>query len=340
MSKASLYDKIYELKAINSLSKHEQLVQGIINAIDANLIQKDDKLPSINQMVAELGFARKTIVKAYEELKDRGIVESKKLKGYFVVSEETQQVLKVALILYAFHMFQEDFYNTFRERLGPNVQLDVFFHHNNPEIFETILSNIDKKYGMYVVAPIQSKLIQERLRKISPEKLLIVDRYVPLGEKYSYITQEFEKTTFDKLDKLYPDLKRFDELVLFYRPDADYPIGILKGFERFVASRELKASVLPRYTESSLKKGVAYIFISDTSLFQLLKDVNASDWELGKEIGIITHNDSPVKEIIAGGITTISTDFNQMATLAADSVNNRTSIKKVLPSILIKRNSL
>ncbi|MEL7340305.1 MAG: winged helix-turn-helix domain-containing protein, partial [Bacteroidota bacterium] len=85
MSTPSLYDEIYELQAINSLSKHEQLVQGVINAIDHSILHRNDKLPSINQMVAELGYARKTIVKAYEELKDRGIVESKKLKGYYVV---------------------------------------------------------------------------------------------------------------------------------------------------------------------------------------------------------------------------------------------------------------
>ncbi len=340
MSQLSLYDKIYELKSYNSLSKHEQLVQGIINAIDANIIQKDDKLPSINQMVAELGFARKTIVKAYEELKDRGIVESKKLKGYFVVSEETQQVLKVALILYAFHMFQEDFYNTFRERLGPNIQLDVFFHHNNPEIFETILGNIDKKYGMYVVAPIQSKLIQDRLKQIAPEKLLIVDRYLSLGERYSFITQEFENTTFDRLEQLKPELQQFDELVLFYRADADYPKGILKGFERFVEVHKFPARVVPRYDEGALEKGKAYIFISDTSLFRFLKDVQLNKFVLGKDVGIIAHNDSPVKEIIAGGITTISADFKQMATLAANAVNNRTPIQEVLSSTLIQRNSL
>lgn len=340
MSQLSLYEKIYELSSYNNLSKHEQLVQGIINAIDAHIIKRDDKLPSINQMVAELGFARKTIVKAYEELKDRGIIESKKLKGYFVISEETQQVLKVALVLYAFHMFQEEFYNTFRESLGANIQMDVFFHHNNPEILESIITNIEKKYGMYVVAPIQSKSIQERLSQIPPEKLLIVDRYVSLGKNYSFITQEFEQTTFNSLEKLKPELEKFEELVLYYRADADYPKGILKGFERFAETHNLKTSVLARYNEGDLKKGVAYVFISDTSLFRLLKDVQQSGFELGKDLGVIAHNDNAVKEIIAGGITTISADFKQMAKLAADAVNNRTPIKEVLPSTLIKRNSL
>ena len=94
----TLYDKIKSLGNINTYSKHEQLVNGIIQAIDENIVKKGDKLPSINQMVSQLGFARQTIVKAYEELKDRGLVESKKLKGYFVVSNETKVVLKVCLL--------------------------------------------------------------------------------------------------------------------------------------------------------------------------------------------------------------------------------------------------
>jgi len=114
----SLIDKIKNLSTINTLSKHEQLVHGIIEAIDSGILVTGDQLPSINQMVSELGFARKTIVKAYEELKHRGLVESKKLKGYFIISQETKVTLKVALLLFSFQRFQEEFYNTFRSFLS------------------------------------------------------------------------------------------------------------------------------------------------------------------------------------------------------------------------------
>jgi DNA-binding transcriptional regulator YhcF (GntR family) len=187
----SLIDNIKNLSTINTLSKHEQLVQGIVTTIDANLLVVGDQLPSINQMVDELGFARKTIVKAYEELKDRGLVESKKLKGYFIISSETKVTLKVALLLFAFHRFQEDFYNAFRKELGKRFQIDVFFHHNNKAVFENIFNNVQGKYGMYVVAPIPEKSIQSLLECIDPQKLLVIDRYLPLPKQYSYISQEF-----------------------------------------------------------------------------------------------------------------------------------------------------
>ena len=212
----SLLDKINALKKVNTLSKHEQLVHGVIEAIDSGELSVGDQLPSINKMVADVGFARKTIVKAYEDLKERGLVESKKLKGYFIVSRETKVTLKVALLMYSFHRFQEEFYNTFRKELGKRFHIDVFFHHNNLSIFETIFSNIQGKYGMYVVAPIPDPTIRPLLESIDPKKLLIIDRYLELNPEYSYIAQEFEETIYQKLVELLPVIRKYKKTVLFF----------------------------------------------------------------------------------------------------------------------------
>jgi hypothetical protein len=47
-----------------------------------------------------------------------------------------------------------------------------------------------------------------------------------------------------------------------------------------------------------------------------------------------------VKEIIFGGITTISTDFNAMAQMAANQIKQGTLTQVIMPMNLIKRNSL
>lgn len=202
-----LLDRILDLQNSHLLSKHEILVQSVVDAIGDNEFQVGDKLPSINIMVRDVGYARKTIVKAYEELKDRGLVESKNKQGYFVISQETGVVLRVALLLFAFQSFQEDFYNTLREELGKKFQVDVFFHHNNISIFETMITNIKGKYGMYVIAPIQDDAVKPMLQTIAPNKLILVDRYLDLGPEYSFIAQEFENATYSTLVKLLPDIK-------------------------------------------------------------------------------------------------------------------------------------
>ncbi|WP_394747620.1 GntR family transcriptional regulator [Spongiimicrobium salis] len=335
-----LLQNIRNLQNVNTLSKHEQLVHGIIEAIDAGALVTGDKLPSINEMVQELGFARKTIVKAYEELKERGLVESKKLKGYYIISQETKVTLKIALLMYSFQRFQEEFYNTFRKELGKRFQIDVFFHHNNSGIFETIFSNIKGKYGMYVVAPIPIPKIRPLLVTIPPQKLLIIDRYLPMPKDYSYISQEFEENTYTKLVELLPKINRYEKMVLFFNDEADYPIGVFNAFNTFVETHGINGEVKEKYASGSLKKNHLYFFISDTFLWEVLRDAHNNDFSIGRDIGILSHNDHVVKQIIFGGITTISTDFNDMAKKAADHVKNGGTTQLITSLNLIKRNSL
>ncbi|QCX01457.1 GntR family transcriptional regulator [Aggregatimonas sangjinii] len=336
----SLLDKINALSTVNTLSKHEQLVQGIIEAIDSEVLSVGDQLPSINMMVADLGFARKTIVKAYEELKDRGLVESKKLKGYFIISTETKVTLRVALLMFSFHRFQEEFYNTFRKELGKRFQIDVFFHHNNVSIFETIFTNIKGKYGMYVVAPIPDPKLRPLLQEIEPGKLLIVDRYLEMDSAYSYICQEFEDTTYQKLVELLPHIQKYKKMILFFNEDSDYPIGIKNAYQRFLTDYDIEGRVSKKYKSGTVKKSTLYFFTGDTYLWEVLRDCRNNEYTIGKQVGILSHNDHVVKEIAFGGITTISIDFKDMAKRAATHIKESAFTQELIPVNLIKRHSL
>ena len=336
----TIFTKIQELESLGRLSKHEQLVMGVINAIDDRIIRSGNQLPSVNRMIQELKFARNTIVKAYSDLKDRGIVEERKGQGFIIKSASTDQTVRVALLLYAFHPFQEIFYNTFRAGLGDNIQLDVFFHHNNLEVFENTLNNIKGRYGMYVVAPIENKKTKGMLLQIPQNKLLVVDRPLHMGSDYSFVVQEFEQPVYDALEELKDTIRKFRKMVLVFRSGSDFPMGILKAFRRFVADYKIKHEVVPDYIPASVESDTVYMTIGDTELWQILKDCVASKLVIGKDVGILSHNESPVKEIVCGGITTISTDFRQMAQCAAEFVLNRTFSQRVIPSILVRRNSL
>ena len=48
----------------------------------------------------------------------------------------------------------------------------------------------------------------------------------------------------------------------------------------------------------------------------LINQIRINEYTLGKEIGVISYNETPLKDLL--GITVISTDFNQMGATAAD----------------------
>jgi DNA-binding transcriptional regulator YhcF (GntR family) len=337
----TLIEKIRDTGKILEFNKNDTIVNGITNAISEGIISRGNNLPSVNQLSSNLGFARETIVKAYSELKERGIIDSKMGVGYYVENENTNQKLKIALVMYSFQNFQQTFYNSFRKAIGENYQIDVFFHHNNIEIYKTILKQIQSKYGFYVIAPIQYLDDAEKLLQDFPvDKLLIIDRFQHISNQVSYITQEFKTNMMNVLESLTERIKEFNEFVFFYRNDADYPRELFWVFNEFCKKYQIKNTIYKEYDEGILQKGVVYLAIGDSDLWELLKESKEQGYILGKDIGIISHNDSPEKEIIEGGITTFSTDFKSMARQAADFVKNRIAIKVILPSILIRRNSL
>jgi len=331
---------IKNLNGIHTLSKHDQLVLGIIDAINSGQLAIGDQLPSINSMVEEVGFARKTIVKAYEELKGKGLVESKKTKGYYVVSVDTNLYLRIALIMYSFQRFQQEFYDTLRKELEKKVQIDVFFHHNNEEVFETIFSNIIGKYGMYVVAPIEQESSKALLSALKPEKLVIVDRFLNLGSDYTYVVQEFHNSTLTNLNLLLPKIKKYKKSVLFFREDRDYPKGIKESCLEFYAANDLALETVSHYESEEVAQDKLYIAIDDADLWLLLKDCRNNDLRIGKDIGVLSFNDHVVKEIISGGITTISTNFKKMAAITAEHIRSPEHTHFTVPTQLIERGSL
>jgi len=335
-----LFDEIKALGDVTSFSKHEQLVQGIINALDQRIIVRGDILPSVNQMIKEIGFARETIVKGYKDLIGRGIVESKNRRGYFVASVDTEQHLKVCLVLYAFDTFQETFYQNFRNKLGPNVHLDLFFHHNNIQVFETTINSIKGQYGMYVIAPIDTPMARALLEQLPMNKLLIVDRYLKLGDKHSYIVQEFKKSSYQAFAELAPRIKEFEEFVFFFKPNSAEPNDIFDSFRRFVKDYKINGVIKNAYEQGSIAPGKVYFTIHNLELWEILKDTKVKGLSLGKDLGILSHNDDNVKEIIFDGITTFSIDFAKMGIMAADFVLSRKPIQHVMKNVLIRRNSL
>jgi DNA-binding LacI/PurR family transcriptional regulator len=89
-----------------------------------------------------------------------------------------------------------------------------------------------------------------------------------------------------------------------------------------------------------VNKNEVYIVIEEPDLVALIKSCQAKGLKIGKDVGIISYNDTPIKEILSDGITVISTDHHKMGETAARIIleNRKEKIKN--PFVLIKRKSL
>lgn len=335
-----VYKQIYEMEGVNSLSKHEQLVNGILSAIQNKTLAQGDMLPSVNNLINEFGFARETIAKAYKDLVKRGIVESKNRVGFFVSNNNIKQHLKVALVLFAFDAFQETFYKAFRSKLGKGVHIDVFFHHNNIDVLDSTIQSIRGRYGMYVVAPIPHHRTASILETLPMDMFLMIDRFEKIGADHSYVAQEFRESSYKVFTELSDTIKQYDEMIYYHRPAADTPIEILQAFKAFVKDHNINHEIKAEYIPGTLEKGKVYFTINNTELWNMLKDCKLMKLKPGKDVGILSHNDEVVKELIFDGITTYAADFKAMAEKAAAFVLKREKIQEIIPTVLIRRKSL
>jgi len=333
-----IFQEIKKLVDTPSYSKHDRFVQGVINAINKNIVVKDEMLPSVNKMIKEVGFSRETIVKGYKDLINRGIVESKNRLGYFVGSDNTGKIMNVALLMYNLDTFEEQFYRNFRHELGQNVTLNTYFHHGDIEIFETILLQVRGKYSMYVIAPIPHQKTKELLEMIPRNKLLMFDRYEPLDGDFNHITQEFGQSSYQIFSKLAAKIRQFDEFVFYHSPNSLDPKEIVESFKQFIKDFNIKGRIEKEYKPGTVEKGKVYFTLDNFALWQIIRDCKSKKLNPGKDVGVLSSNDEPAKEII--GITTFSADFSTMGKMAGAAVLNKKKIQLTVPMILSERNTL
>ncbi|HPR85872.1 MAG TPA: substrate-binding domain-containing protein, partial [Prolixibacteraceae bacterium] len=101
-----------------------------------------------------------------------------------------------------------------------------------------------------------------------------------------------------------------------------------------------KSEIIRNLTNKEMKAGEVYFVPSDRNLVRLVKMAAEKNLQLGKDVGIVSFNDTVLKEVVAGGITTISTDFQLMGQTLARMIQERSAEKIRNHSALIQRNSL
>ncbi len=317
-------------------TKLQQLVHSISEAVSNGSFKMGDGLPSVNQLSSESGFSRDTVFKAYRILKKQGVIEATPQKGYFVASDKPH----IFMLLDDFSAFKEQLYNAFRDNLPASYSVDLWFHHYNQANFKQLIQNSQGRYSMYLVMNIDNKGIDPALKKIDPKKLLLLDMG-KLGKTDNYLLQDFDMAVEECLTEGWPALQRYNEFILIYSPTkTPHPGDTAAAFRKFSKSHKMKHRVVEKFSADEMKPGQAYLAIKDSDLVEIIKTATLKGLRLGREIGVVSYNDTPMKEIVDGGITVISTDFRKMGALAAEFVKTRQPLAEVLPTRLILRNTL
>ena len=319
--------------------KYKQIVRSIEEAISMGNLRKGDQIPSINSVKEKHALSRDTVLMAFNELKNRGIIQSVVGKGYYVLSEDIQVTQKIFLLFDELNSFKEDLYYSFLENLGDQIQVDIYFHHFNEKIFDKLITENTGDYNYYVLMPANIENTGAIIKNLPHDKVYILDQMHDDLIEYSAIYQNFEKDILNNLDKALHLIKKYQKLVLIFSPDKQ-PKSMLTGFTKFCVKNKLDFEVVDSAKNRIPIKGELYIIPEDKALLTIIKAMKAHDLCLIHDVGVISYNDTLLKEIVEGGITTISTDFNFMGKRLAEMITNKERAKIENPNNLIIRKSL
>jgi DNA-binding transcriptional regulator YhcF (GntR family) len=318
-------------------SKIQQLVHSITEAIGSGKLNEGDTLPSVNQLSSESGFSRDTVFKAYRILKKRNIIESAPTRGYFVKGSS----FKVFMLLDDFSAFKEQLYKSFRKNLPQNFTVDLLFHHYNTDVFNQLVQNSLGRYSIYIVMNIDHRGMEPVLNKIDPHKLLILDMGFPDSKQVSYVIQNFNSSVENCLVKGLQNLRKYSKLILVYDEDeTPHPKETVQAVRRFCLKHAIPFINVKKVSDLKLQKEQIWFTIRDSDLVEVIKLSRDQGLILGKDVGVLSYNDTPMKQIVGGGISVISTNFEQMGCLAATFAKNKQKIAEVLSTSLILRESL
>ncbi len=316
--------------------KFQQLVDAIMDAISRNQLKAGEMLPSVNQIMKESNLSRDTVFKAYAELKKRGVVESVPNRGYFV----TRRITKVFLFLDTFKAYKEVLYGSFLKHLPKNISVDLHFHHYNIHLFEKILMESVGKYSKYIIMNFDHPNVKEVIQKIPGEQLLVIDWKIHAAETQSAVFQNFGASVYDCLKSNLEKIKRYREFIFYYPSFTYHPKESIDYFKKFCNDYRIKHSVIFEEEQFKIRKGGLYLLVSDRTLAGFLDQCAEKGYEPGREVGVISYNETPMKKYVKNGITVISTDFELMGRKAAEFVETGNPVQFEVPTTLKLRSSL
>ncbi|MBC7616589.1 MAG: GntR family transcriptional regulator [Pedobacter sp.] len=342
--KPNNFFKIINIDEYSSTPKYLQLYNLVIKAIEDGKLKSEDALPSINDLSYNLDISRDTAEKGYKCLKQKNIIKSVPGKGYYVGKTDFKKTLRIFLLFNKLSAHKKIIYDAFVASLAEDVTIDFYIYNNDFTIFKNLLQSKKEGYSHYVIIPHfveGGELAYEIINTIPKEKLIILDKKINgIEGNYSTIYENFEKDIYEALFSAKEALEKYHTLKIIFPRKSYFPKDIINGFKRFCQQFAFNHFIVYDIVDEPIHSGEVYINLMEDDLVILIERIIELDLKIGKDVGVISYNETPLKKLLLNGITTISTDFKGMGIMAAEIIKNQEIVQKELDFKLTLRSSL
>lgn len=342
-------DRVFVINTAVGIPVYKQVISQVEQKIISGEFAPGYHLPSMNELAADLEISKETVKKAYAILRDKGVIEPRQGKGFYVKGINEERPLRILLLFDKLSSYKQVLFQSFMSRIGPEAEVTIRIHNQNLDVFEFFIDEDVDKFDYYVVAPHFSldphaqKRMLKLLKRIPNRKLILVDKNLPdLLGNYGSVYQDFSSdiacALADGLDKL----KQFSRLNVMIMPNSLYSTQIRKAVENFCEENNLVVEFHYEVSEDNVRCNEVYLMINsqhDSGILSFSRIAGKLNLKIGEDVSVISYNDSPLNEIILGGLTAVSADFAQMGELAAQMILDQSLSKVKCDFRLIRRST-
>lgn len=337
--------QIFEIDCERKTPKYIQIINCVNDSIKRGRLKKGDKILSINELSNEFFLSRDTVQKAYDLLEEKGIILPIRGKGFYVNRTDIVSQYRILLLFNKISNYKKQVYNSFITALGSKAVVDLKIFHCNTRIFQELIEENLGEYDYYVIMPHFYEREAEAYKviaKIPKDQLVILDKDLSaVREQYKAVYQDFQNDIAEAMESGLDLFSKYKRLFLVYPKAVPYPYEIVVGFRSFCMQYNFCYKVINEVNEdSAINAEDAYVVIEETDLVNLIKRCQRSKFIIGKDVGIVSYNETALKEILLGGITVISTEHARMGEQAAHLILDQQTKKIKNTFHLIRRRSL
>ncbi len=293
-----------------STPKYRQVMDAIIQAIERKYLRLGDRLPSINQICLENDVHRDTVMIALNQLKAKGIVRSYQGKGYFISSIDIEIEEKVFVLLEELNERTSSIYNSFINSFDSDISADLFFVNHNLLKIRNMVAGQLGKYTYYVIASEIYEYVSHLIGKELQSKLIVIGRPKGLIKAVSCVYQDFEGDMYEMMKIVRKSLRKYCRLVYLHQGKKE-PEGRINGFMRYCLEENMEYLIIDKFEDLRIRQYEAYFTADDQSMVEIIRQIRLNRFLPGEDVGLVSFGESIFKEVLVGGLTTISVEYNE-----------------------------
>jgi DNA-binding transcriptional regulator YhcF (GntR family) len=330
---------------MKSTVTYKKIADDICDLIEQGKLKQGDTIPSFSQISEKYHVSRDTVVKAYRILKERGIIKSLPGKASFISSTNINFRRKIFIFFDELSLYKSILFNSLKVSLeNIHIPYDIYFHHFNGELFNNIIIENQGNYTDFVIMPLYNPLSISLIQELSIKKnVYLLDQGMGyFNHAMPGVYQDFKMDLQGALIKLSTPIAHYKRVIMQMDQAANESEAFItarmkEGFDTFCKIKAIQGDIATELKKP--QEGILYIVHNDIELTRLIKHCWDAGLVPGEDIGIISFNETPFKEVMNEGITTISTDFELMGIKIAKLIEGKSRTSLINPFKIYRRQS-